>query len=127
MKSLRIIKTVLSLATLVCLCGLAACSSGKAKTSMLEQCNGVWQVRESQEKVEFKLAGENKQIIINGHSYPATVQSVDAGTNLAKLKVKKPDGSDTEWMLQQRWNDNGSQFDIVFFHDGQREILTAKS
>ena len=124
MKAYRIVFVVLCVTTMLCLCGLSGCSG---KADILQQCTGVWQAQKGQETVEVRLVGDSKQIIVNGQPFPATVQSIDAGKYLTVLKVQQSDGSAAEWTLQQRWDDNGSRFDLVFSRDGHQQVLSAKS
>ena len=125
MKRTHISVIVLALTALVCLSVLAGC--GASKADMLAQCSGTWKSAKGDETVNIQLLGDSKHIVINGDAYPASIKSVDNGTNVTWLKVEKGDGSSAEWMLQQRWNDNGSAFSLLFSHDGNRDVLTQKS
>ena len=125
MKQTRISIIIVALTALVCLSVLAGCSSSKA--DMLTQCSGTWKNDKGDATVKIELVGDSQRIVVNGDAYPASVKSIDNGTNVAVLNVKKTDGSSAEWMLQQRWNDNGSAFTLLFSHDGNRDVLTQKS
>jgi len=125
MKRTRISIIVVALTALACLSILAGCGSSKA--DMLTECSGTWKNDKGDETVKIQLVGDSQRIVVNGDAYPASIKSVDNGTNVAVLNVQKSDGSSAEWMLQQRWNDNGSAFSLLFSHDGNRDVLTQKS
>ena len=124
MKLSRIFVIVVALTALVCLSTLAGCGP---KADILTECSGTWHNDKGDETVEIRLIGDGKQIVVNGNAYPATVEKIDKGSYLAVVTVRQTDGSPAEWTLQQRWNDNGSSFLLLFSHDGHKDVLTAKS
>ncbi len=124
MKPSRLTAIILICAAMVCLWALAGCGS---RADMLTECSGTWQNDKGDETVEIQLVGDSKRIVVNGDAYTAIVERIDKGSYLAVVKVEKTGGPTAEWSLQQRWNDNGSSFSLLFFHDGHQEVLTAKS
>jgi hypothetical protein len=88
-----------------------------------EEISGTWQRTEGDGVVAINLADESKSIVIGGKTYPAAVENVDIGTYLVSLKVKTESGPEETWTLRQVWNNNGSNFKLVFNHNGTQETL----
>jgi len=90
---------------------------------MEKQISGKWQQPENKQVVAINLATESKSISIGEKTYPATIEKVDEGAFTVSLKVKTESGPEETWTLRQVWNDNGSDFKLVFSHNGAQETL----
>lgn len=88
-----------------------------------KQISGKWQPPEGKEVVAINLATESKSISIGEKTYPATIEKVDEGAFTVSLKVKTESGPEETWTLRQVWNDNGSDFKLVFNRNGSQETL----
>ena len=96
------------------------CSSAK---KLQTQINGTWQRAQSDGTVEINIVNDPKSLVIDGHSYTATIEKIDMGSCSMNLKVETEAGNTEAWTLRQIWNDNGSSFTLAFNHNGTQEIL----
>jgi hypothetical protein len=90
---------------------------------MEAEISGTWQRVESHEAVTINLAKKPNSIEFDGKTYPATIERVDLGAYLVDIKVKTENGTEEAWMLRQVWDSSGSDFKLVFKHDGIQETL----
>lgn len=96
------------------------CSSGD---SLPKQISGKWQQAEGEGNVEINLVAEPKILKVDGQSYTATIEKVDTGANSVHLKVETKAGQPEEWTIHQIWDDNGTSFSLVVYHNGTQEKL----
>ncbi len=113
--------------TLLAICGLflalalCACSN----TADLEtQVSGKWRRTHGEGVVDINLATTPKTLIVDGQSYNAEIEGIDKGNYTVNVKVQTSSGQPEVWSLIQKWNDNGSSFNLAFRHNGTTETLT---
>ena len=123
MQKQRIVPRMILTLSLVAMFSLVlACSGGE---DLPTQISGTWQRSENTGTVEIDLVHEPPQLTVDGHAYAASVARIDKGAGSVHLKVKTEDGQEEEWILRQRWNDNGSDFNLTLIHNGVREKLVS--
>jgi hypothetical protein len=98
-----------------------ACSGGE---DLPTQVSGTWQRSEGGGTVEIDLVNKPPQLTVDGQAYPATIEKIDKGSGSVYLTVQTEDGQE-EWILHQRWNDNGSAFKLALIHNGVHENLVS--
>ena len=96
------------------------------KSDLLQELSGQWQDNQTKSMVEIHLVGDAKSMTIDGQSYPVTVEKVDPGEYQVNLKVQNGNAQPEKWVLRQLWNDNGSEFNLAFNHNGKNEVLISK-
>jgi len=96
------------------------CSSGE---KLPNQISGKWQRAEGEGNVEINLVAEPKILKFDGQSYTATIEKVDTGANSVHLKVETKPGQSEDWTIHQIWDDNGTSFSLVVYHNGTQEKL----
>jgi hypothetical protein len=101
------------------------CSSGKQK--LLTDVSGIWNRDQDAGTVQFDLTGENKTLELDGKSYSATIDKVNMDRLEVDLKVKNGEAQSEMWSIRQVWDDNGTEYKLVFDHDGQKENLAHKT
>lgn len=116
-------KMVLALSMLAAFSLVLACSAGE---DLPTQISGTWQRSEGGGTVEIDLVQDPPQLKIDGRPYPVTIAKVDKGANSVHLSVKTENGQEEEWILHQKWNDNGSDFNLALIHGGVHENLVAR-
>jgi hypothetical protein len=99
---------------------LISCSSGE---NLPAQISGKWQNAEGNCNVQISLATEPRTITFDGHTYPAAIDKVDMGVYSVHIKVEMETGQAEEWIIRQVWDDNGTDFDLAFNHNGTQEKL----
>ncbi len=99
---------------------LTSCS-GDGK--LQDQVSGTWKRAQSDGVVAINLANESKSLVIDGKTFPASIENVDNGAYLIRLKVQTESKPAETWTLRQVWNNNGSDFKLVFSHNGIEETL----
>ena len=105
--------------------GLVAvgCSS---KSDLLKEVSGQWQDDQGKKTVEIRLNSDTKELSIDGHAYPVSVEKVQMDRYQVNLKVQNGSGEPELWTLRQVWNDNGSGFKLAFDHSGASDLLIPK-
>ncbi len=93
------------------------------KQDIVSQMTGTWKSDKSGYPVKINLTGNDKSIEINGKTVPVTVKNVDKGEYQVTVAATSLAGKTSEWSLIQVWDDNGSNFTIIFKHDGIEEPL----
>lgn len=91
---------------------------------ILTQMSGTWKSNANDSPVQINFTGKEKFFTISGKTIPVIIKSVDKGKYEVTVSATPEAGQATEWTLRQVWNDNGSQFTIVFDHDGTKERLS---
>jgi hypothetical protein len=98
-----------------------SCGGGSAAKSDI---NGVWKSEKDGEIVKINLAGESKTVEFDGKVHAAVVEKEDDKTTVVKIDEG---GKQTTLSFSKMWNDNGSDFTLVFLlPDGSRMDLTAQ-
>ena len=119
-KSLAVQCATLTAAIFFTLSLLIGCSSGEKLPS---QISGTWQRAEGNGNIEINLVTEPKTVSFDGHTYPATIEKIDMGVYSVHIKVETATGQAEEWTIRQIWDDNGTNFDLAFNHNGTQEKL----
>jgi hypothetical protein len=112
--------TISSLTLIFFLVVISACGSN---ADLAAQISGKWQAVQGTDTVNIKLDQDPKAVIFDGHTYKATVEQIDKGTYLVKVKVESEAGKAEVWSFRQLWDDNGSMFNLSFAHNGTTETL----
>lgn len=99
---------------------LIGCSNGE---NLPKQISGTWQNADGNCNVEISLVAEPRTVTFDGHTYPATIGKVDKGVYSVHLNVEMETGQAEEWIIRQVWDDNGTDFDLAFNHNGTQEKL----
>ena len=99
---------------------LTSCSGGG---NLQDQVSGTWKRAQKEGVVAINLSNESKSLVIDGKTYPASIENVDKGAYLIRLKVQTESEPAETWTLRQVWNNNGSDFKLVFDHSGTEETL----
>jgi hypothetical protein len=112
--------TLLTVCVMLLLLFFGACSN---TADLQTQVSGKWQRTQADGIVDINLAATPKTLVLDGQSYTAEIEGVDQGTYTVKVKVHPSDGDPETWSLSQKWNDNGSSFNLAFRHNGTTETL----
>ena len=121
MKKSPSVKCILFTSVLLLTFAISIGCSGGGK--LQEQVSGMWKRTQSEGVVAINLATESKSLVIDGKTYPAAIENVDDGAYLIRLKVQPESEPAQTWTLRQVWNNNGSDFKLVFSHNGTEETL----
>ena len=122
-KQNRLKPIVLALSILAAFSLLAACSGGE---DLPTQISGTWERSQGGGTVEIDLVQDTPQLKIDGRADPVTIAKIDKGANSVYLTVQTEDGKTEEWLLHQKWNDNGSAFSLALIHGSVHETLVSR-
>jgi len=112
--------TIASLSLIFFFLVISACGS---RSDLATQISGKWQAVQGTDTVNIKLDQDPKVVIFNNHAYKATVEQINKGSYLIKVKVESEAGETEAWSFRQLWDDNGSMFNLAFKHSGATETL----
>ncbi len=121
-KVLTVQRVIFTSVFLILLSSVIGCGGGE---KLQTQINGMWQRAQGDGTVEINIANDPKSLVIDGRSYVATIEKIDMGDYSVRLKVETEAGNTEPWILRQIWNDNGTNFKLIFNHNGTKEILVS--
>jgi len=119
-RSLTVQRVTLTAVLIFTLSLFIGCSSGE---KLPKQISGTWQRAVGEGNVEINLVAEPKILKVDGQAFNATIEKVDTGANSVHLKVETKPGESEEWTIHQIWDDNGTSFSLVVYHNGTQEKL----
>ena len=116
-------RMILALSVVAMFSLVLACSGGG---DLPAQVSGTWHRAKGGGTVQVDLVQDPPQITVDGKTYPVTIAKIDKVAYSVHLTVQTEDGQKEEWILQQRWNDNGSAFTLALIHNGVNENLVSE-
>ncbi|MBR9986519.1 MAG: hypothetical protein KFF68_11465 [Desulfosarcina sp.] len=119
-RSLKIQSVVVTVFAFIIVGMVVGCGNGE---KLETQISGSYQRTQGDGTVEVNLDKSPMSLVFDGKTYATTIDNVDMGNNTVHLKVATDNGASEEWVLQQRWDDNGSSFKLTFSHGGTQETL----
>lgn len=113
--------------TIVIVLGLITIGcSGNNKGKLLSDVSGVWNRAQGAGTVQIDLTGKDKTLVVDGKSYPATIDKVNMDRLEVDLKVQNGSPRPEDWSVRQVWDDTGEHYKLVFNRNGQKEDLSSK-
>lgn len=107
--------------------GLIALGCGSdSKGKLLTDVSGVWKRAQGPGTVQIDLTGKTKTLVVDGKSFPATIDKVNMDRLEVDLKVQNGAPQPETWSVRQVWDDTGEHYKLVFSRNGQKEDLSQK-
>jgi len=80
-----------------------------------------WRSENGDMTVIINLKDEQKTIEVDGKIMPVTIKEKVEKQSI-KLDVTEEEGTVSTWILQQLWNDNGTDFTLVLIQVGGKRV-----